>query len=140
MCKIPTPRQKKHPIVLASWDMLLSLFSTEADANMPGPQTHTKVSTWHFWHICKGPTDNQLMWESKSHGRELFKSLRSAEVQQQKPRAGSMRDDVEKSPREPPATSSHTFPAQDRGIWDSTAHLAEHSFSWSLFFYSSDLK
>lgn len=77
----------------------------EADANMPGPQTHTKVSTWHFWHICKGPTDNQLMWESKSHAKELFKNLRSAQVQQQKPRAGSMRADMEKSPRKPPATS-----------------------------------
>lgn len=57
----------------------------EVDANMPGPQTHTKVSTWHFWHICKGPTDNQLMWESKSHAKESLKNLRSAQAQGQAP-------------------------------------------------------
>lgn len=82
---------------------------------MPGPQTHREMSTWHFWHICKGPTDNQLMWESKSHAKELFKNLRSAQAQQQKPRAGSMRTDMEDRPRKPPATSQLHLRSARRG-------------------------
>lgn len=69
---------------------------------------HTEVSTWHFWHICKGPTDNQRMWESKSHAKELFKNLRSAQAQEQKPRAGCMRTDEEERARSQQPPPRHT--------------------------------
>lgn len=57
---MPTQRQKK-PYCLGKLEHVTHLEYSllKADADMLGPQTHTQVSTWHFWHICKGLTDNQ---------------------------------------------------------------------------------